>query len=422
LVPIWPVPVAVGGGHPGLNALLVTGATLALLLAQPASTVPGPLKPLVRLGDLSYSVYLVHWPLIAFVNNAWVGPVGGSALLQARLAALALSLPLAWALWRWVEQPTRRWPLPLRPRAWLLWGSVSVALALLPLGVQRVVGAGSATNSRAPNYGLSPRCDQWQRLADLPECRTAGPARWVAWGDSYAMHLVPGLQQAAPGLRQATQSSCGPMLGLAPWRAAAAAGESFSRKWARQCESFNRSVLAALAASTEGEVVLLSSLLQQYLGPDDRLLRWSKAGVQQPEPQDAELAVVEAVRDTARALRAAGKRVLWVAPPPSGGFDAGACGERQAAGRWSLGAPEGCRIDRQALPPLQQRVNRLVDRIEREAGVPVLRLEPLLCDERWCRTVDADGLLLYRDSGHLSVAGSARLLAPLGPEIERLAR
>jgi len=56
----------------------------------------------------------------------------------------------------------------------------------------------------------------------------------LIWGDSFAMHLVPGFLGAAnnePRIVQATRSECGPLLGYA------AIGQSSSTKgtWARDC-------------------------------------------------------------------------------------------------------------------------------------------------------------------------------------------
>lgn len=427
VLPLAPLPPLAGLDHPGANALLVALATLALLLSAPAAAAPRVLRPLVGLGDISYSLYLVHWPLIAFVNNAWVGPADAPALAGWRAAAGLAALPLAWALWRGVEQPTRRWPLPHGLWAWARVLGVTVLLALLPLLLPASPARSAA--ARAPNYGLAASCDQWERWSDRPECRTAARPGWVVWGDSYAMHLVPGLAQTAPGLLQATESSCGPLPGLVPWRPGAAAGASFTRDWARQCERFNRSVLALLQRPDAPPVVLLSSLLEQYLdAPRDRLLRFAAGQEQELAPTpgsiQAEDALVAALAQLARTLRGVGKRLLWVAPPPSGGFDAGACQERRLAGRPRLGAAADCAIEADRLPELQRRIAVLLSRFEVEAGVPVLRLEPALCDAGRCRTADADGLILYRDKGHLSIEGSRRLVAVVATRdaVQALAR
>jgi hypothetical protein len=61
--------------------------------------------------------------------------------------------------------------------------------------------------------------------------------------------------------------------------------------------------------------------------------------------------------------------------------------------------------------------------VEREADVPVLRFDPLLCTAASCAT-ELDGSILYRDEGHFSNKGSvvvARRMR-LGEMVERVAR
>nr|WP_275578471.1 acyltransferase family protein [Yimella sp. NH-Cas1] len=84
-------------------------------------------EPLRGLGLISYSLYLWHWPVIVFLNaeivaNPWVRA----------LAQVTLSLGLAYATWRFVEQPIRRGGfralVPGRPAT-----SRAVTIATVPL-------------------------------------------------------------------------------------------------------------------------------------------------------------------------------------------------------------------------------------------------------------------------------------------------
>ena len=107
---------------PGPWALVPVGATMALILAGAnlsveASAVPAagqrlPLpnrvlasKPLVTLGDMAYSLYLWHWPLLifwlAFTGSTHAGFLGG-------LAVLLVSTALAYLTMRFVERPLRQ--------------------------------------------------------------------------------------------------------------------------------------------------------------------------------------------------------------------------------------------------------------------------------------------------------------------------
>ncbi len=410
-----------GWPHPGPLALGVCLAT-ALLMQHPAGATPAPrgLLPLVWLGDRSYSLYLVHWPLMAAVHNAWVGTAKETppALLAWRLGALVLALPLAWLLHRWVEVPGKA-RLRGRP-AWaaLVVGSLSLAVlpALTQSWVQAAEGQDFARLTR-PNHGFSPLCDAEQPFAARPECQQGARPQWMVWGDSYAMHLVPGLalQVGDQGLLQATKSSCGPFLDIVPYKPEAAPGDTFAPRWAAQCRAFNQAVLAWLAGHPEVHTVVLSSLLTQYLDTRQYSPRSLSAdGHLSRQAMDAaalQQALLEDLLRSAGQLRQLGKRVLLVAPPPRAGFNIAACLERRSLGRWALGATPDCRIDPAHHDASTAQVRAWLQKAD-DAHVPVLRFEPLLCQGERCEVMQ-QGVMLYRDQGHLSEAGSRRLLPRL---------
>jgi peptidoglycan/LPS O-acetylase OafA/YrhL len=67
--------------------------------------------PVQLLGDISYSLYLWHWPLIVLLPFVWAGAVSGGALtLPACLGILAVSLGLSYLSKRFIEDPVRFWP------------------------------------------------------------------------------------------------------------------------------------------------------------------------------------------------------------------------------------------------------------------------------------------------------------------------
>lgn len=74
---------------PGINALIPTAGALLFILASPNSLVLGNLlsvRPLRFIGDLSYSWYLWHWPLIVFSQVLFPG--SRTALLLAGFGSI----------------------------------------------------------------------------------------------------------------------------------------------------------------------------------------------------------------------------------------------------------------------------------------------------------------------------------------------
>lgn len=101
----------VEGVFPGYHALWPTLAASFIIAAGDTQTKFGPeklltLKPLLAVGNYSYALYLIHWPLLVFYlyrNNAEkAGIVSGVGLL-------AISMVLAYFLTKFVETPLRSW-------------------------------------------------------------------------------------------------------------------------------------------------------------------------------------------------------------------------------------------------------------------------------------------------------------------------
>lgn len=106
-----------------LSATVVTGA-----LGRGALHRALGVGPLVALGRLSYSLYLVHWPVLLVLNEDRVG-VGGWPLVAVKAAA---SLVLAIALHLAVEQPIRRLTASTG-RTVAVWLGASAAVTVLAL-------------------------------------------------------------------------------------------------------------------------------------------------------------------------------------------------------------------------------------------------------------------------------------------------
>ncbi len=83
----------------------------------------------VWLGLVSYSLYLWHWPLLAFAR--YVSP--GELSVGAATTIVLMSVPVAWLSYRWVETPVRRGVL-FRQRLWVIPGAITLLLLMFFTG------------------------------------------------------------------------------------------------------------------------------------------------------------------------------------------------------------------------------------------------------------------------------------------------
>lgn len=420
VVPVWPLPA------PGFaNIAIVCVATLVVILRRHDALQNRPIpNALAAVGDASYSLYLVHWPVFALLNNVYAGdPSFGAPSSAILTGAVALALLLGFALYRGVELPVRR--LELRsPWRWSLAAlAASLCLALVPFTLAARTGTHAVRGPaidyawlRRDNVGFDAVCEGYRRLEYTMRCSNAAHPATMIWGDSFAMHLVPGLAATMPGgVLQATKSACGPLLGLAQIY------RRYTREFAERCLSFNDSVIAYLAAHPEIRTVVLSSPFHEYFDPARRMLHVVD-GQAREEPPDADTALA-ALAATIGQVRALGRRVVIVAPPPSDGFDYTHCLERKARNRTLFGRFIDCDIPLAQYHASKRRVFDFLRRIRTQADVAVVSFDAFLCDAKACRT-ELDGTFLYRDDGHLSYDGSLLLARRmhLGALIAKAAR
>lgn len=104
---------------------LVTALLLAVVQRRRGLTLAA-WPPLVRLGRISYSLFLIHFPVLLLVSTAMarLAPPGPWVSLFGLLATFALSIAAAVLLYRWVES---------RPATWR--GVLALFAGLLACGV-----------------------------------------------------------------------------------------------------------------------------------------------------------------------------------------------------------------------------------------------------------------------------------------------
>jgi peptidoglycan/LPS O-acetylase OafA/YrhL len=390
--------------HPSVDAFVVCLATACLLLRPNRLLSDGVAARLLgRVGDMSYSFYLVHWPVVAFLNSMNVG--GGGVGWRIRLLGLALAIVLTILLYRFVELRYRLHKVDSRDvRRSPVWLFSAAIVAVV--GVFAIVSATRSDQNLAHrlrgNTGLAPECAQ-DDFKFAPSCRSSTSPEIIVWGDSYAMHWVTGIASEGTGLLQFTRATCAPVLGLALNDA------QKSRAWGESCILFNESALNAIKSS--GAQVVLLGALWGYIMDGAQTVR-KDSGEFAVEPGSASR-FGERFASTIDALRAAGKRVVVILPPPSPGFDAGRCQERRVTGLFSFGAPDDCNFTADQARERHAGIVAQMNQLAVKHSFQVIDPFEWICAEKTCSTM-RDTTVLYRDAGHLSYEGSAAIVNAVG--------
>ena len=208
LVPVWLYSDKTS--FPGLTALPSCLGAAALIWANTqngkTTTWPGRLlaaRPLVFVGLISYSLYLWHWPVLAFANYGW----SSSASVPVGVAGMEVTVAIVLALvsWRWVETPFRQKRIAEPRRAiFQLVATVSVLLILISASVVVSRGFPSRLSElvRQNEAALKDKGYRGETLtADVQSGRIPRfgaksinlPPRVLLWGDSHAEHAVKAL-------------------------------------------------------------------------------------------------------------------------------------------------------------------------------------------------------------------------------------
>jgi peptidoglycan/LPS O-acetylase OafA/YrhL len=351
------VPLARFPGVGALPAVVGSALVLAAVHGGAGNAWLGS-RPMVGIGLVSYSLYLWHWPLLAFARALRIGETPAGL----RLLLVACALLLAIATYFFVETPLRR-------RRWTSRRTVFVgAVSMLALGC----GAWAAHPLDPPVAPapavLAAKCVRAPIGAMFGrDCLGARP-RVVVWGDSFAHSWTPLVQvlSVARGVPATSLAldGCPPLPG--------ARLSLRGPKEAADCAVWNREALAYLQAHPVDTLVLAA--------------RWHYF-MQEGDGNGAAAALREAVATLAPHVG----RIVVIGPSPE-----------------FVDTPEKCRAlgqvcvtSRAAFEAQAATSWRALRALEAEPKVSVLAPADWLCQSGECPAF-RDGDALYSDQAHPS--------------------
>lgn len=381
---------------PSFYTLLPTvGTLLVILFIHERSWLYKVLtqKYVIFLGVLSYSAYLWHQPLFAFVRNININEPSHSSFVL----LIFFNFLIAYLTWRFVEKPFRK-KEKIGTLAVFSFSAAGLA-AIFIIGTlghfnkgfqdreNETVSMRKLAEKLQVNKGLSYVCDGHFTLAG--ECRTNESPNIAIWGDSYAMHLVRGIQSSNPNAKliQHTMSGCSPLDGIA------AVTKSRGIENASQCLEFNRNVRRWLKES-KIEFVVVSSALDSSLKLTNEFLTNSSKTKKLSYDE-----VGRAWSSTLEFIASLGATPVIVSPPPLTGRNIGAC---LAKSDWFGGEKNRCDFENNSGEVSNNNVFNFLEKFNNHFKYYDLR--EIMCDDTKCRTFEKN-IYYYRDPGHLSIEG-----------------
>ncbi len=376
---------------PGVWTLLPVAGALLLLLAgsHPGSPTTRVLsmRPMVKVGDWSYSLYLWHWPFIVFAIVLW--PENRLVPVLAALVSFAPAL----MSFRWLEQPVRRLGALGARRT-----TVLIAMVLIPpIALAGIVSAtakyywtpriiaDSLTAVHPGDLGQEARfdvmqsisvpctitllADEYQDYLGVHRCLQSKPGPDVDLaiiGDSHAEALYVGLAEAFP-LQNVMYV--------------------FLQAWPARDTENAQQAFAQIAARPSIKAVVVNSHWKFY----------------DPTPVLAR---------TAQELVDAGKSVYFTDDIPDfPGMDPYQC-------KYQLGLIGSTRCTRDAAAFRAEndpKVAWLEQVAQQVPGVQILRTSQYLCGPQEC-DMSAEGKLMFEDTDHLNLNGTRYLARRLAAE------
>lgn len=415
-------------------------------------------------GRISYSLYLVHWPVLVWMGEAVeeLGRVNAVMVMGGLAVAMNLGVERVWRM-RNREEVAREawwrgiglvggfllWTWVVASGGRLVWeeegkGNHRSGGDLMQVVAERVLETG---RRRSRVFGGS--MEKLKRLTALEVGGEAGVSGALVVGDSHAGRMMVfgnyiGLKYGVR-FHVVTYPGCSPLYGVNKVRKSVGVGqgtlteedmevcELLLEEWRREIARGNFShvfLVSRWSTSVEKGDYYKSGPLAEY-----RLVEQGQEGpVAMPGLNESRTVFERALRRTVNEIIAVGKKVVLVSEVPDVGRGLFLCkqwlrkrrGNAQESGRRTKnGQPKMCvgASREQALKRLDY-TNRVIGEVAQEVnGVERIVSSGYFCDNykqdmRHCRVVWEDGIL-YRDSDHLSEFGS--LYLALRWELDRTA-
>lgn len=376
---------------PGYWALIPVLGSYFMIVANQQSSLITNNKVLQLLGKWSYSIYLWHWPIVVAIQ--YFNLDGYFTYLGILLSVLFGMLSHSY-----IESVKFRNNfydissyLKCKPLFIVILVSV-LGLALLEMDgfdfrSKNINYSYSIEKERLiPNHGLSDECEGEFTLSSL--CRTDERPEVLFFGDSFVMHLVPGVLSSNPKAKiiQHTKSSCGPFFEIT---------KNKTPEFAESCLEFTQKVKDWLINSEGIKTVVMASPFD-YIGQNIRFRDGSERKITIDELNYQFTLTLDFFVEQ-------GIRPVVFTPPPETGANFGKCLTFSSFMNESYNR---CDFKINEITTRQKDIYTWLDSVSDK--YTVIDVREMLCRHGKCSTHNGN-TYIYRDRQHLSYEGSRKL-------------
>lgn len=408
-----------GLSFPGKWALIPVMGSLLLLMGDSSVWVNRTIlsnKIAIWLGLISFPLYLWHWPLISFARII----EGEEPSRNIRLAAVALSIVLAWLTYKLIEYPLRS----------VKQSKAKVTTLVILMVIVGYVGYNTYGRDGLPfrifNQKFIPYSDSIKFPNKAKECfdvpygykkgggwfcnlgRSEAPVKYFAYGDSHALSFIPALEQFAIDNRLRIQftgtSGCPSVLGIQSIRGDI---EKFN------CKELNERIFNYVKSSGI-KAVILANRWTYYTSSFSRPEEFNPIARKLSFPIDKTSSTIDliwALQNTVSRYSVIGVKVIFIEDTPQQIYSPK---DVLRKGR----AIEAEYLKLSVTLDEHRKNQKLINDALQNTGAKVISLEDILCSDTTCPLV-ANSKFLYADDDHLSAAGSLLVSKPLSIRLKQ---
>ncbi|MGL5335693.1 MAG: acyltransferase family protein, partial [Enterovibrio sp.] len=404
---------------PGINALFVTIASALVILSgssknSPISSILS-LRPIALAGRLSYSLYLWHWPVLAFYRYYFIS----FTVMDAVICGVII-VALSFMSWQWIENPLRHAQLSKR------W--VYLFYLILPIVISVTIAKHIVSKDGYPARFSDPvqaifNQSSYQFDDDKPNRPQAAeaypfessiigdknrPITAYIWGDSHGGHFrsfvdVLGKQEGFSALYGGL-GGCPPVIGSDLIK---------HGQPEKECSQRNDEIAAKLAELKPDRVFIagrwaMYTETTRAIGEKGSRVYVGDKTDYSESIDNSRRALKEGLERAIRHLIKAGITPILFEQAPSYSFNPSNCLVKKATYEWMKDI--ACDLPLSAMQERQAIANALIHEIAKKyPQVQIIPVLSLLCDDFSCKS-QLNNTPLYTDNNHLSYEG-AKVLA-----------